>query len=412
MTSWVNKVLGTTGNPFKMKVAVIKLGSRISFNANDTSGGNGEARSIIKILETAGIETHIFTKILKKDDLLPQYKWHNLSNAGALDGKQLFDHEAMNQCDALLVINGNVNFFGGAEDAEQIMNYYMINHFAGPVFYAYCDPALTLKQLWPAIEKKPWAGNWKKEDIEIVRDDIIYLSQPYDVEKVQEQLGKNCVQPADIIHFPFEQFPCLNEQLQPAPLEELEVDLSYGGTMRGGKRIMKMVEFYFGHEGISVEMFGKITKEDFTEHPKIGNGLKFTYKDEWFPKFTGPVKYAEMLPKMNKALAHVVIGDPLYEQINDMAQRAYESIWSGVITFIDKDLDSLRRVYGADKELADFLYVASQKEVNEKIKLIKADPQMRQQLLDDQLKAIAFNPQNYAMRLRDLLASGSEAQEV
>ena len=50
-----------------MKVGVIKLGSRISFNANDTSGGNGEARSIIKMLHGGGADVEIFTKILKKD---------------------------------------------------------------------------------------------------------------------------------------------------------------------------------------------------------------------------------------------------------------------------------------------------------------------------------------------------------
>lgn len=401
MTTWVNNVLGTPAFYRKMKVAVIKLGSRISFNANDTSGGNGEARSIIKILETAGIEVHIFTKLLKKDVLLPQYTWHDISYAD--------EAVKAEQCDALLVINGNVNFFGGAEDPEQIMNYAIINAFPRKVFYAYCDPALTLKQLWPSVEKKPWGSNYKKEHIDIVRSDIIYLSQPYDVEKVQAELGKNCVQPADILHFPFEQFPCLNEMIPPAPLDELEVDLSYGGTMRGGKRINKMLKFYFGHpEEISVEMFGKITVEDFTEHPKVGALAKSLRH----PLFTGPVKYADMLPKMNKALSHVVIGDPFYEEINDMAQRAYESIWSGVVTFIDSDLDSLRRVYGQDKELADFLYVKTREEVSEKIMLLKTDPQIRQQILSDQLKAIDFNPKDYAARLRELLTKGAEAGEI
>lgn len=398
--TWVNNVLGTPKFYRHMKVAVIKLGSRISFNANDTSGGNGEARSIIKILEQAGVEVHIYTKILKKDNLLPQYHWHNIAE----------DHMTTGHLDALLVINGNVNFFGGAEDPEQILNYKMINHFHGKVFYAYCDPALTLKQLWPAIEKKPWATNWRREDIEITREDIIYLSQPYDIDKVQGIVsGKNCVQPFDIIHFPFEQFPCLNDQIPACSFDELEVDLSYGGTMRGGKRIAKMIDFYFAFPaGMRVEMFGKITKEDFLEHPKYGNGLKFTYKDENYPNFTGPVKYADMLPKMNKAMSHIVIGDPLYEEINDMAQRAYESIWSGVVTFIDHDLDSLRRVYGADKELADFLYVRGRADAHQKIMLLKKDPDMRMQIVNDQLKAINFQPLKYAYRLKELLSSGVE----
>jgi hypothetical protein len=402
MQAWVESILGKPEFYRKMKVAVIKLGSRISFNANDTSGGNGEARSIIKILETAGCEVHIFTKILKKDDLLPQYKWHNIGELLEPHG-HVHEMEALDSCDALLVINGNVNFFGGAEDKEQILNYYIINKFDGKVFYAYCDPALTLKQLWPAIEKKPWASSWKKEDILIEREDIIYLSQPYDVDKVAHGLGTNCVIPNYITHFPFEQFPCLNEMIPACPFEELEVDLSYGGTMRGGKRIKKMVEYYFGApKDMRVEMFGKITAEDFTSHPKMGGVVSV----DRHPNFTGPVKYADMLPKMNKALSHIVIGDPFYEEINDMAQRAYESIWSGVITFIDHDLDTLRRVYGADKELADFLYVKNRQDAHQKIMLLKHDPDARIQIVEDQLKAINFNPKTYATKLREILIHG------
>lgn len=369
-----------------MKVAVIKLGSRISFNANDTSGGNGEARSIIKMLKGGGADVQIYTKILKKDNLLPEYQWMDLSDPTTLaDGIR---------ADALIVLNGNVNFFGGAEDHEQLLNYVMINEFKGPIFYIYCDPSLTLKQVWPSVSKKPWAGNWKEKELNVVRKDIIYLSQPHDVEKVMTKLSKNEIIPSKLVHFPFEQFPCLNEQL-PINLSP-EVDLSYGGTMRGGKRAKKMVKFYFNHpEEISVEMFGKIEAKDFDE--KLLTGVTR------LPNFTGPIRYDEMLPKMNKAMAHIVIGDPYYEQINDMAQRAYESIWSNVVTFIDKDLDQLRRVYGVDKELGDFLYVGERQEASEKILLLKKDPTLRKEILEAQLKAIDFDATTYCTKFVNLI---------
>lgn len=375
-----------------MKVGVIKLGSRISFNANDTSGGNGEARSIIKMLKEGGADVSIITKILKKDNLLPQYNWlHIMGDSGiGIDQSDLDAH------DVLVVLNGNVNFFGGAEDPEQLMNYKIINNFKGQVYYIYCDPSLTLKQVWQSVEKKPWGNEYSKEDLFISRTDIIYLSQPHDIEKVAAKLSKNEIIPSKFVHFPFEQFPCLNEQL---PVNETpEVDLSYGGTMRGGKRTKKMIKFYFDHpEEISVEMFGKIKAEDFTDAlSKWGHDLRH-------PQFSGAIKYDEMLPKMNKAMCHIVIGDPYYEEINDMAQRAYESIWSNVVTFIDTDLDQLRRVYGRDKELADFLYVADKKEVAEKILLLKNDPELRKQILQDQLNAINFNSKEYCERFVNLL---------
>lgn len=374
-----------------MKVAVIKLGARISFNANDTSGANGEARSICKMLKKGGAEVHIYTKILKKDDLVADFHWHDI-----MKGVDCTYY------DALIVLNGNVNFFGGAEDTAQLMNYVYINSFKGPVFYLLCDPELTLKQVWPSVAKKPWVGNWKESELNITRTDIIYLSQPHDVEKVLGELKKNEVRPQSILHFPFERFPCLNEQI--AMCEKPVVDLSYGGTMRGGKRIKKMTKYYFGHpETISVEMFGKIELSDFDKVKDLDRIRT--------PTFTGPVKYDEMLPKMNQAMAHCVIGDPWYEKINDMAQRAYESIWSGVVTFIDSDLDQLRRVYGRDKQLADFLYVTDRSELSEKILLLKADTATRKQILDAQLAAIDFDARAYCESFVDLIKRASESRK-
>lgn len=376
-----------------MRIGVIKLGARISFSSTGTSGGTGEALSIINILKTGGAEVVVFTKVLSKDE-----------NPNGIDVRNIESNvDNIHDLDALLIVNGTVQFYGGVEDRSQILNYQIINNFKGKVFYAYCDPALTLKQLWPAIESKPWAENWAKEDIDITRTDIVYLSQPHDVDKVKDLLGKNCVIPAKIIHFPFEQFPCLNEMI---PFNDTPcVDLSYGGTMRGGKRVKKMIEFYLGHELISVEMFGKITKEDFTEHPKYGLGLKHTYPEDAYPAFTGSVKYADMLPKMNDAMCHVVIGDPLYEKINDIPQRLYESVWSNVVTFIDGDMDAVRRIWKNDKVLADFLCVRSRRELTEKILLLKADPDLRKQILCDQVLAIAFNPSDYSHKLMDIIKS-------
>lgn len=367
-----------------MKVAVIKLGTRISFNAKDTSGGNGEARAIIKMLKLGGADVHIFTKILAKDNLIEDYSWHNLSEDTDTSGM-----------DALIILNGAVNFFGGAEDKEQLTNYVIINKFVGSVFYILCDPALTLKQVWPAVEKKDWASNWSKESLLITRSDIMYLSQPYDTHKIAAKLGKNEIVPKSIVHFPFEQFPCLNEII---PVNDNPVvDLSYGGTMRGGRRAKKMVKFYFDHPTeLSVEMFGKINEKDF--NPKLIAGLHQ-------PEFTGPVQYSDMLLKMNKSVSHCVLGDPWYEEINDVPQRLYESVWSNVVTFVDYDMDKYRRVWSRDKELVDFLYVKSLSELSEKIQLLKTDSVMRIQVLEDQVKAVHFNANDYCIRFVKLLVN-------
>ena len=49
-----------------MKIAIIKLGSRISISSNDSSGGTGETLAIINMLITAGIEVDAFTKVFEE----------------------------------------------------------------------------------------------------------------------------------------------------------------------------------------------------------------------------------------------------------------------------------------------------------------------------------------------------------
>jgi hypothetical protein len=371
-----------------MRVGVVKIGSRISFSSQGSSGSTGEAVSIINMLVRGGDEVTVFTKILDKD-----------VNPSHIAFKHIAKDCDTSQLDYLVVINGNCNFFGGAEDVEQILNYKIINGFKGPVFYIYCDPELTLKQIWPSVSKKPWAGNWAKQDIEITRKDIVYISQPFDTDKVMQEFKKQEIIPSQIIHYPFERFPCLNPRL--SFNENPDVDLSYGGTMRGNRRIKKMVKFYFNHPSdISVEMFGKIEFDDFKEYLD-----KVSVIPSKSLNFTGPVKYDQMLSKMNASISHCVIGDPYYEEISDLPQRTLESVQASVVTFIDADLDKARRVYGADKNLADFLYVQSRQELSEKIQLLKLDTASRRQIVDDQFVAVAFDADSYCKDFTKLLSA-------
>lgn len=365
-----------------MKIGVLKLGARVSFSSQGTSGGTGEAISIINMLHKGGAEVVVFTKILKKD-VNPDYiEFRDIMTGSTTD------------IDALVVINGRANFFGGAEDAAQIMNYKIISQFDGPVSYTYCDPELTLVELAPAVACKPWSTNWNIDEITIGEKKIRYISQPYDTQYIMDNLKKNVIRPSSIVHFPFEKFPCMNDPLDYN--ENPVVDLSYGGTMRGGKRQAKMSKFYFDLDpSISVEMFGKIDNSAFKQslQNKTGNVM-----------FTGAVKYDKMLSKMNESACHVVIGDPFYEKSNDVAQRTYESIWSSVVTFIDGDLDSARRVYGDDPTL-QMLYVHSKEELSDKIKYIKDHPKLRKALVETQFSHVAFDEHKYTRDFVELVTS-------
>ena len=372
-----------------MKVAVIKIGARIAFGSSSSTGSVGEAQAICNMLRLGGADVHVYTKILEKDDPAPEgVTLHQIEE----------DFDSVD-ADALVIINGNCNFFGGVLDRPQILNYYVLNHFNGPVFYILCDPAIILKQIWSSVSSKDSDSLYKREDLEIIRTDIHYISQPYNTAKYLEFInkGKNSIKISKIDHYPFEMFPCLQPPLavNPMPL----TDLSYGGTFRGGRRADKMIKFYFDYpEDLEVEIFGKIVLEDF-DKDKIGD-LKS-------PTFSGPVKYEQMMQKMNKSLAHVVIGDKLYEDTDDVPQRLTESVWSQVITFVDQDMDKARRIFGHDLYISDFLYVTDRNDATMKIKLLKEDDNARQEILKYQVLALNFDADRFCKGFVELLSNRS-----
>ena len=127
-----------------MKVAVLKLGGRI---ANAEHGITSfEAVSVAKMLSMGGFEVDCFTKISERDKPIPE-----------LNIKEITEHheEATKNYDALVVLNGNINFYGGAETPEQLLNLKIINNFDGPVLYMFIDTLLPLVNIWKSVEKKP-----------------------------------------------------------------------------------------------------------------------------------------------------------------------------------------------------------------------------------------------------------------
>jgi len=360
-----------------MKIAVIKLGARIANKG--TSGGSGEALSIIKTLSFTN-EVHYFTKILNNDPPIDFAIGHQID--------EFFNLQ--NNFDALVIINGNVNFFGGQEDYTQLINYKIINSYKGPVYYMYCDPELHLKQIWSIVEKKPWGKKWKKEDILITRDDIVYIHQPYNIDPFKKQIEKQ-IKPRDYKFFEFYKFPLLNERLKWDWSKKIK-DLGYGGTLRGGKREEQILEYYFGLD-LDVEVFGPITLNKFKKYnPEIhGNP----------PKFEKPVEYSKFLNKMNEFKATVNIGDKKYYG-NTLNQRIYEGVLANNISFIDIKLDPEKRAFNNEK-LKKLLYVQNKYEVQEKLKKIKESEELCKKICDLQYEDCKIDPIEYSQKLSELL---------
>lgn len=366
-----------------MKVAVIKLGSRISVSSTGTSGGTGETLSIIKILTTAGISVDAYTKVIDKDKIPEDFYIYNIEDEYININNRDYD--------ALVILNGNVNYFGGVDDPSQTLNYWIINNFKGKVFYVMCDCNLLLKQIWPSIEKKKWSSNYKKEDIYISREDIVYLSQARFVHKVKEKANKS-IKIKDVIYFPFEKFPLLTMDDYPFN-ENTSYDLLYGGTFRGGRREDDMIKYYFGYNNeYKIEMFGKIDISNFTS-TKI-DGLNY-------PQFGQSVSYDKFGNKMSEANATVIIGDPLYKSWGDLAQRIYESIRIGNVVLIDSAYDFQKKVF-TDDELKMFCYVSSRDDVIDRLEKIK-DKNLRKHIVFLQRENTKIDVQEYCGSLRKII---------
>lgn len=368
-----------------MKVAVVKIGARIALSTSSTSGGTGETLSIISLLLGADIGVDVYSSISSRDISPDNFKIFEIST----------DYNKVNDrgYDALIVLNGNANFFGGTEDETVLLTYNIINNFKGKVFYILCDPNLTLKQIWSSVEKKPWGNKYNKEDIFVKRTDIEVLTQVHNTSAIESMMKKHLDSIASVKYYPFEKFPLYTMKNMSLP-ESYDKDIIYGGTFRSGKREEDMVKFYFDYpEDIRVEMFGKITADNFKQD-KI--------KDLRQPKFSKSVKYDEFPFKMKTGISTIIIGDMLYKKIDDLAQRIYESIRIGNIVFIDSSYDRNKRVF-TDPLLRDICYVESKKCITETIRSLKKSPHLIAEIAEKQRENTEIDYEEYLGNLKELI---------
>lgn len=372
-----------------MKIAVLKIGARIAKSKLKNMGGTGESLSIIKMLKISGCDIDVYTKILDSDIVL--------EDATSLDIETEYKNINSRGYDALLVLNGNYNAFGGAENRSCILNYYLINNFNGKVFYVLCDCDLLLKQAWPSIKNKSWASNYDEKDIFISRKDIVYISQARCVEKIKKKISSLDIEIKDVLYFPLEKFPFINNNYIKFN-KKPSIDLMYGGTFRQGKRESDMLKYYFGYDSskYSVEMFGKIKLNNFKDENV------YKYDELYRPKFSKSVDYNNFGDKMNTSISTVAIGDTRYKQWGDLAQRIYESIMFNNVVFIDNSYDWSHRVF-KDKELVDFNYVNSSVEVQDRLDILKKDNKFREYLTSLQIEDTKIDINNYCNSFKALL---------
>ena len=350
------------------KLAVCKIGGRISFgkidkdgnvsNAKDTSGGNGEAKAIIDIAKKSGnFDITILTKTTSKDYFPKDYTFVDIVKL--LKDNDIENFLKTNAFDVLLLINGSINCFGGAEQSilSDLAIYKMMHLFNGKIVFCSCDICIPfVPDIWKTIAAKEWGNKYKQEDFDLSKKTFYMLTQARDLDALYNILASkkgNVFKRENIENFSFEKFPCENAiqhvDVNPSP----SYDLLYGGTLRAGRRIKKIVNWYYNHPNLNIELFGNMDQD------KIDAIAKKQYGVFHKPKFGDSVNYLENSKKMNQALATIVIGDDMYEDTSTVQQRAYEAMCANVITFIDEKLDKPHNVYGFNSGLEKFLYLKS-----------------------------------------------------
>ncbi len=365
------------------KVALIKIGARISFKDEEKMSSTlVEVLATLKLLSSCDMEVDIYTKKSARDKDHPVYDVYDL--------KTNWFNINMKDYDALFIVNGSVPFYGGKDGNDDIFNYKIINCFEGKMFYMLFDPYLGLKQIHGNIAKKE---DYKihAEDTRVTRDDITYITQCQDTSEINE-LGQQSVH-----YFPLQQFPLYMSNIYPEynsypPVEELQRDLTYCGSFRGGRRQEDMIEYYFGSERSTIVGSGYKDGERFSKK-KVGNLI--------YPKFEKPVKQKQVAKEMRKGLATVIIGDPLYIKHYDIAQRLYECVLANVITFIDKKLDPEMRTFNQ----MPFFYVTSKEDLYNKLAYLYQSEDNRLRYLKMQKEVIinSFDFNLYSADFRRML---------
>jgi hypothetical protein len=387
------------------KLAICKIGGRISFgkvdkdgnvsNAKDTSGGNGEAKAIIDIAKKSGqFDITILTKTTSKDYFPSEYEFVDIVDL--LKNGKIEQFMSERQFDVFLLINGTINCFGGAEQSieSDLAIYKMLHLFDKKIVFCSCDICIPFStNIWKTIASKPWSSKYCPDEFDLSNKTFHMLTQARDLDALYNILDKktgNVFKRENIKNFAFEKFPCENAIQHVKLNENPSYDLLYGGTLRAGRRIKKIVNWYYNHPSLNIELFGNMDQD------KINAVAKKQYGDTYFkPKFNYPVNYLDNSKKMNQALATVVIGDDMYEDTSTVQQRAYESMCANVVTFIDANLDKPRNVYGSNTEFANFLYLQYPNQLEDRISKIKFDSSFRNKVLEFQQSVINFNRQEW-----------------
>jgi len=338
-----------------MKVIILNSGSRPA--SSSISEVNGEAIVLAELL-CDDHDVTIASTLSKRDVLDPRFHWWDLRN------------QEVPEADCLLWVNGKANFFGGADNPHEVLNYVLAHRFNGPIFYIFTDTVLPLLDVRPNVASRDWASNYNMCELDLTNKDITLVCQSKNVHealKWHNSFAKDSMQLTKAVHFPLHRL-FVSAPWRWGKMREKKWDLIYGGGMRRGFRKRAIQQYFAAPDDLTSYVFGNI--KDLSK-PTAVMGPK--------------VAWDEFIPQMSEGLATCFIGDECFSALDHITPRPYEAIIAGCATFCAPGLDVGGELFD------DFTRVTGPADFWTKVKKLKADAALMQDTLHKQLERVYSN---------------------
>jgi len=309
-----------------MKLAICKIGANITFSSQNASAACADILYFLRTLDPSQHKVTICT-----------HKTRNTIIPRPLIFQEIQMTNNFNEYDAVIVFNGSINFFGGAEDLNLIRLYKALSKTKVPIAYANTDGQLPFQQLWPLIHKRDWAKKYHYDEFEIDGGNVSYITQGKDLKKVRAKTNEkpHYVSPSTIIYFPLDMTILAKNQKffkDAPPIEDRPFELIFGGATRNTYK-RKRIEHYYNDSRISTLLFGNL------------RGVHCPNA-----KFEGKVSYQQFVRMMYRGKSTIIIGDEFYEN-NFCTLRVWESVLAGCNVFIDNRFDSHNTIFSEHSDM-------------------------------------------------------------
>lgn len=328
------------------------------------------ARVIIDDKSIRSLEVKILRQILKKYENADFYYVSKKIKETDQKYLNIFDLESLNEFDEIYIHNYNTNFFGGLVPKLTIQYLKLLADYKGKIYYYITDPKLKYTNLADVMLSR----NNLKYETPVTNDELVELSKKH---KILEDRMIACFSGYNYSHIYGLEFKdvkyvkIFDKLLHIRNVEEVNVDKEYDvcyyGDNRGTYRNNK-IKKYFNTDDLKSLLIGC----------KLENLKNNTIHDK--------VPHFELNALVNKSYSAIVIGDKEHENAFVTA-RFYENMMFGIVSFVDIDYDNEKKLY-TDDLLKDFCYITSQEDLINKVKIIKEDKNLYNDIINRQKKEL------------------------